>query len=510
MVYWRLYKEYCDPVIKILHVPTIEPLVLQYRSQLDGLPRGFEALLFAVYFSTIASLSDEECHKTLGAEKSNLISLYKAGTEQALARAHLLETDEIIVLQAFAIFLSSLRNYCNLRLMWSLTSMAVRLAQNTGVHRDGTHFGLSPFTTETRRRLWWNICALDARAAEDSGYNTSIHAIGHDAQMPLNVNDTDLSPSMTEFPAPKASLTIMTFSIVKFRATIVFQSLQNLSPGTIGPCGKLHTTESLEQRSALILQYQDMLQKLFSGHDPSDPFYWYTAIISRIMLGKMWLMAYYPSLRLETCGGLPDHIKDSLFIRSITIVESQVLLYTGEPTARWSWFCFSHVQWYAIAYILTELCSRSEGDLVEQAWRAINAVLNVCCFTPSQTGVHTDDIEFGHRSKFGGLRDFEYKLLNRLLRKARAARLKQPGPSNTTVPHHATGAEDLFAAAHHFGDELISGAGILSSTTVGNCAFEPGDEVPVSASYVQNRVVDSDESYSFDHLIYAPLHYHEG
>ncbi|KAG8411555.1 hypothetical protein J3458_015613 [Metarhizium acridum] len=69
----------------------------------------------------------------------------------------------------------------------------------------------------------------------------------------------------------------------------------------------------------------------------------------------MWLVAYLPSLRLATCGGRPDGVGDGLLVRAVTIVESQVLLYTGLPTARWTWYCFSHVQRYAIAYIVTEL-----------------------------------------------------------------------------------------------------------------------------------------------------------
>ncbi|KAH0591667.1 hypothetical protein MHUMG1_10598 [Metarhizium humberi] len=489
-VYWRLYKDNCNPVIRILHMPTIEPLILHYQSQLDNVPRGFEALLFAIYFSAVASLSDNKCMEKLGSEKSSLINVYKAGMEHTLARAHLLETDEFIVLQAFAIFLSSLRNYCNLRLMWSLTSIATRLAQNIGIHRDGMHFRLSPLTIETRQRLWWRICALDARAAEDSGYNTSIHVSDYNTQMPRNINDTDLAPNMTELPVSKIEFTEMTFGIVTFRAAVVFQTLQNMSPGTIGRWGKLHTAESLEERSSIILKYQDMLQKLFLGHDPSNPFYWYTALVSRILLSKIWLVAYYPSLRLETCGGQPDHIKDSLFVRSITIIESQ---------------------WYAIAFILTKLYARTRGELVEKAWRAITAVLKADRFTQPPTAgpvSDMDDVEFSSRSKFGNLHDFEYNLLNKLLRKARAARLRQQLSPDSTMPYRVPDAEDFLAAAHRFDDEIISSTGELNPTSMNHCESETGYQVAMSADYVKNQLLDNGHKNPFDHLIYGSLQHH--
>lgn len=513
LLLWRVYKENCDPVIKILHIPTMEPLILRCQQQIGNLPAGMETLLFAIYFSAVASLSDDDCLATFGANKNNLIETYKTGMEQALSRARLLETNEFIVLQAFAIFLSSLRNHCNLRLMWSLTNIAVRLAQNAGLHRDGTHFHLSPFVTEMRRRLWWNICALDVRAAEDSGYHTSIRAASYNTRVPLNVNDADLSPNMTDFPASRDGCTEMTFSMVRFQGAIVFQALQNSSPGTLGQCGKLHTTKCLGDRTLLISEYQDMLQKIFLGHDPSDPFYWYTALVSRILLSKMWLIAYYPVLRLQTCSGISEQTKESLFIRSITIVESQVLLYTGKPTAKWSWFCFSHVQWYAIAYILTELCVNTEGELVERGWKAVNSVLNVGYFTQppsvtSATDTKTEDLEFSHCSPFGDLDGFEYELLNTLLRKARSARQLQqqqvlPVP---LVPHPIPGAQDFVTAAHWLDNEVASGAGGLNPEVMENCEFEAGDPVAMSADYVQNQLRDPAHDFPFDHLLYGSGH----
>ncbi|KAK3068495.1 hypothetical protein LTR53_013882 [Teratosphaeriaceae sp. CCFEE 6253] len=46
--YWDVFKDRVDPVVKVLHIPTIEPTVLSAASHLPDLTRGFEALLFAI------------------------------------------------------------------------------------------------------------------------------------------------------------------------------------------------------------------------------------------------------------------------------------------------------------------------------------------------------------------------------------------------------------------------------------------------------------------------------
>lgn len=378
--------------------------------------------MFSIYFSVVVSLTTEECVEILGSERGYLLRNYKFAMEQALTRARLLETEEMIVLQAFVIYLTGLRCHCSMRLMWSLTALAVRLAQNAGLHRDGTHFNLSPFTMEMRRRLWWSICVLDSRASEDSGYDAAIPLDGVDTQIPLNVDDSELLPNMTELPKPTIGLTSMTFSVVRFEATRTFRRLQYASAGTIGKCGKLHAAKNLAEKSEMIANYQGCLQDIFLKHrDPSDPFCWYIATICAIVITKMWLLMYHPYLRKESCAGLSQETRNTLFIGSISMIESWLQLNTEVRTRKWRWLCETYIQWYAITFILTELCVRTQGELVERAWKAIYAALKLGCRT-SPGSCRINEAEFGEQLHLDGTNDNAYRPLNRLLKKARAAR----------------------------------------------------------------------------------------
>lgn len=109
----------------------------------------------------------------------------------------------MVLLQAVVVFLSALRNEDASRTAWSLTALIFHVARAMGLHRDGAAFGLGPFEIELRRRLWWHICLLDIRSSEYHGCEPIVHGFTFDAQMPLNVNDSDLAPGMSEPPVER-------------------------------------------------------------------------------------------------------------------------------------------------------------------------------------------------------------------------------------------------------------------------------------------------------------------
>ena len=59
-------------------------------------------------------------------------------------------TTSLVVLQALVLHLLSVRDIYEPRAVWSLTGVAVRIAQGMGLERDGVFLGLPPFETEMR------------------------------------------------------------------------------------------------------------------------------------------------------------------------------------------------------------------------------------------------------------------------------------------------------------------------------------------------------------------------
>lgn len=59
---WSVFQENVDPLLKIVHIPTMENILRDARKSTVKLSPGNEALVFAVYFSAITALeADEVC-----------------------------------------------------------------------------------------------------------------------------------------------------------------------------------------------------------------------------------------------------------------------------------------------------------------------------------------------------------------------------------------------------------------------------------------------------------------
>jgi hypothetical protein len=192
--FWEIYKENVDPLVKVLHIPSFEPTLLDAITHTEKVPRGLESMMFAIYYGAVTSMTPEECQRLSGEERSALLNKYRFGLEQALARANFLFCDETIILQALVIFLILLRRNDDARKIWTLTGLAVRIAQTLGIHRDGSHFNLPPFEIEMRRRLWWQVLILDARSSEDHGCDPTVVEAQFDTKMvSLNPGESAIS-----------------------------------------------------------------------------------------------------------------------------------------------------------------------------------------------------------------------------------------------------------------------------------------------------------------------------
>jgi hypothetical protein len=318
-IYWSVFKENIDPLVKVLHVPTKEKTILETAEQLkndDKIAKGHEALMFSIYYAAVTSLWPEDCRSRFGEEKTDLIARYRFGVEQALARADFLQSDEIVVMQAFVLFLMALRRNTDARIIWTLTGLAVRMAQTLGLHRDGAHYEtLTPYQIEMRRRIWWQVVILDARSSEDHGCDPTIVESITDTLFPLNLNDSDFGPDTVEMPEPRRGSTEMTFSLIRFEISAALRRLIYLPPGIKGKrCMKFQGGVGLEMKKEMIQKLQTRLEEQYlKDSDLSVPLYWVVATVSRMILSKMWLMLYHPYQRQDGGASLPQDVRDSLF-----------------------------------------------------------------------------------------------------------------------------------------------------------------------------------------------------
>lgn len=521
--YWETYKERVDPLVKVLHIPTVEPTVLAAASHLSNLSKGFEALLFAIYYGATTSLSTPDCLAKFGEEKSVLLSRYRFAVEQALARANFLVTEEAIVLQAFVIFLICLRRNNDARVIWTLTGLVVRIAQTLGIHRDGSHFGLQPFDIEMRRRLWWQVCILDTRASEDHGCDPTIIEQSFDTKLPLNINDVDIYPDIKDFPPERQGCTDMSFCLIRFEVANTFRRINYIPPGP-HRCNEFFSTVTLNDKEKWITECHQRLEERYLKYcDMSVPIFWVTATVARLMMSKMWLMVYHPFQRQDGGASLSSETKEKLFITSLENVEYSILLETEARTMKWGWLFRTYIQWHALAFMLSELCHRTTGDIVERAWTAMEQTRD------GRWGIHiTEDTRTaGHL----------WRPLRKLYRRAKDARqrglqeeLMAKQRPNMPTRHYSPNANPMFGHPNRpqmvraplssaqlqrfsegpsFGEIPVDKHELLKSPklceTLGTSDVDPIDTVGLQANLQYGAAQDLGQDFMGNKFAYEPM-----
>ncbi|RFU73576.1 fungal specific transcription factor domain-containing [Trichoderma arundinaceum] len=369
---WSVYLENVDPLLKIIHVPTMEAILREARRNPEKLSPGHETLVFAVYFAAIVALEDNEVQTNFGTGKEELLAQFRFAVEQSLAKANFLNTSDFTVVQALTLFLLVVRRHDESRFAWSLTSLVIRIAQGLGIHRDGTNFGLSPYETEQRRRVWWAIMTLDFRSSEEMGTDLIIADGDFDTQLPSNINDADITPTGTEYPVPREGKSETAISLVRFEVCAMSRRLHDASTGK-NPCVKVETGTVPEKERILVEFYQKIEDRFLQHLDEEvDALYWVAAMISRIIMAKMCLIVYQPMLFPGSDRELTAEIRERIYIASIEIIEYNHRLNTDPRCKQYRWLFRTYTNWHAIAYILVETCRRPWTALVERGWEAVN------------------------------------------------------------------------------------------------------------------------------------------
>ncbi|KAH8679721.1 fungal-specific transcription factor domain-containing protein [Tricladium varicosporioides] len=374
--YWQTFLDNVQPLVMIIHAPTMSKTIKQAQNNLESLSKSTEALMFSIYHATITSMSSNEVQTNFGISKELLLKQYRFGTEQALARAGLLNTNEIVTMQAFVLFLVCVRRHDDTRFVWTMTGLAIRIAQSLGLHRDGTKFGLSPFDTEMRRRLWWQLCILDVRASEDHGSDPSILDYTFDTEFPISCNDEDLNPNSVQPPARRPGVSEMTFCLIRYEICSLTRRLSYTPPGKFLCKLAARSFElTLEEKEKLVRESADHLEKTYLQYcENAGPLYWVAATVARLITAKMSLILYHPLTQPGQPSTLNQDTRDRLLMASIEIIEYSKVLEEESSTKRWGWLFKTYIQWHAIAYILGELCVRESSTTVDRAWKAIDSV----------------------------------------------------------------------------------------------------------------------------------------
>ena len=347
-----------DPMFKITHVPSLRASLEQgvpYLGQaVDGAP--MKALKAALWYSALVSLSGkDECEAIFAQSRATLLIQYRRTLDVLLSQADLINTTELVTLQAFLIYLASTRMVDPSRRIWTLAALLVRIARAMNLHTETP--GRTIYETEMRRRLWHQIRFFEIFTAMDRGTAPLIVCHDFDTPLPSNVNDVDFNEASTIIISHETGLTDMSLARLTQEATAITQRLTTPEIA--------HAGCTWQSRLDIAHAFGKDAQRNYVQYcDLSDPFQRLVAGIAKSVSAGMVLRAIRPMSR--HIASIPPRV-DSPYVLQIATeaLRANENFYADKETRRWRWLIW--VQWHALAVALAGLCSIRGTPLADEA-----------------------------------------------------------------------------------------------------------------------------------------------
>lgn len=368
-ILWKTHVENVEPICKILHVPSTSDMVRRVSAQPQSATKAEECLLFAIYHFAIFSMADDDCVQLLQEPRDALLQRYQFAAKQALVNANFLKSTEIAVLQAYTLYLMPCRFTYDTNVLWILTGVAVRLAQRIGLHRDGEKLGLPPFEVQMRRRLFFQLVPLDGAASQMSGTGIAMMPHTWDTGRPLNLNDDQIWPGMTETPEEQRGPTDMIFCLVRASLGLIFVKTGTMGHG--GDSADRHNHSDMEP--AIKEAEREVEEKFLRYCDPIDPLHFLTMGLARAGINAMRIRVRLPKVRNNTATRAD---KQEILQFALKILDTDAAAYTNGGLKKYLWHArafFAWGSWDSLIFILTTL--RNAGVFspfeVDAAWQRI-------------------------------------------------------------------------------------------------------------------------------------------
>ncbi|KAM0718561.1 hypothetical protein Q7P37_005631 [Cladosporium fusiforme] len=372
MMLWQTHVQNVEPVCKVLHIPSVTSMVEVASANPQLATKADECILFAIYHFAIISSTDEECLQNYGQPRDVLRGMYCAALKQALVNASFLKTSQLSVLQAFILYLYSMRHSHDPQTFWQLTGTAVRIAQRIGIHRDGEALGLPPFDSEMRRRLFYQILPLDGYASQLSGTGITLDPGSWDSKQPRSLNDDQLWPGMTHYPEEPKGASEMIFFLARSDIGALYLKSDGKNYPPLYKSFSWHGGDG--PSTALVDDMESMIESKYLRYcDILNPLHTLLLCMARSAINAARLRTKLPGLQNNTAS---NEERREVCTIATKIIDTDSAAHANPSLKRFMWHIKAFFQWDALNCMLVSMTKPgllSKTDL-DAAWRRIQEV----------------------------------------------------------------------------------------------------------------------------------------
>ena len=241
-----------------------------------------------------------------------------------------------------------------------------------GLHRTGADPHMSFFEQEMRLRVWWQVISLDSRARRKMlSLTLSLADYGH-VRMPLNINDAELHPHMTQRPVVEhPGATEMLYCLMKYEVEhYVRSSLAAAAVPTTNHVIASTSPEGMAKKKKVLADLDQIYEARYLAYcDPSIPLHHVSATLARLNMHHVRFWCHHPRHQPEGGRNMSQAEQDLVFESSMQLLT----LHFDLRGTNFSVYLLDYLlpvrpEAEVLVYMISELRQRVSGDMVQTAW----------------------------------------------------------------------------------------------------------------------------------------------
>lgn len=225
-----------------------------------------------------------------------------------------------------------------------------------------------------RRRLWWQITVLQARAAETAAAGPSALCWDWHTTLPRNVNECDIHPEMKMLPSEHVLPTDMIFCLVRYEVVGFLRDVWlGVQKKDADFCGSEfgHPSIPLVDKLNAINGLEIKLQAKYLQHcDSQTALHILARYYAVYTISKMKIAAYATAPQSE------QH-QEKLMQTCLDAIEAYIACWADSAIEKFLWFLATTVPFLAYVHLLFHLRLRPSGELADRAWAVVTTATDV-------------------------------------------------------------------------------------------------------------------------------------
>ncbi|KAI9712577.1 MAG: hypothetical protein M1828_001678 [Chrysothrix sp. TS-e1954] len=372
---WRIYLRNIHPFYKFLHAPTVHGAVLQTLKRSQSLDVGTTAVLTAVIYLSVDSLSEDVCMTMMQEEKKILLSKCKRETERALIKAKLLAGGSLLALQAFIVYLMATRSAAGDAPIWSTIGVAYRVAGNLGLHQQSSYEERTSTDATVSRQLWWELVSLDVQSAKNLRSDV-LQSLSDSNTLAPTIADEIPSTGITEsFSSEDPQDPQSTICLTRYEITASLAALKITNKDIQGWAALSSILVSIDQKQQSIDALQENLQAIITSQPEQSQLQCFSVMIAQATVCEMRLFS------VQTLHGTSEIVDISLRTRQkmfdICLKAMELHLRTYYVVEeRWLLQYCACFNWSILTHLLRELRYANGDEKAERAWDVVRKLLD--------------------------------------------------------------------------------------------------------------------------------------